>query len=157
MKLLKAKLIFLILFAAVSNAYAQQPSAPITWRVSVKMTSGSEGVAIIKAILSSGWHLYGTSLPNGGPKPTAISFEGSTGIDFTSVLTVSRAPLKVHDKMFDLELSWWDSDVTFRRKFKVTDPDNAKIAGHISYMGCNDVTCAPPATEKFSKPVKIRK
>lgn len=152
---------FLMLFAAFGAlcGYAQQPGQekPISWRVSVKMTSTTEGVAIIKAIITPGWHLYGTSLPQGGPKPTVISFSESTGVVFTSDLTASQKPLITTDKVFGMDLSWWDKNVTFRRKFKVNDASKAKIAGSITYMGCNDVTCAPPATEKFSKPVVVRK
>ena len=55
--------------------------------------------------------------------------------------------------MFGIDLNWWDSDIVIRRKFTVTDPSDARIAGKITYMGCNDQTCSPPSDFKFDKPV----
>jgi thiol:disulfide interchange protein DsbD len=49
-----------------------------------------------------------------------------------------------------MTLYWWDSNVNFTQKFKVTDQSKAKINGKISYMSCNDETCMPPATESIS-------
>ncbi len=132
---------------------AQESAAPVKWQVTAKMTSPTEGVAIFKARLEPGWHLYGLEMPKGGPKATVINTDESTGIEFTDALTPDRAPLKVHDSMFNLDLSWWDKDITFRRKFKVTDAANAKVAGTITFMGCNDMTCSPPTTQQFSKKV----
>ena len=59
--------------------------------------------------------------------------------------------------MFNLDLNWWDSDVTFRKKFRVVKLAGAKISATVQYMGRNDITCAPPATETLTKPVVIKK
>lgn len=155
----KIKSLLLLLLAAMcmSAAQAQKPASPATWRLSVKMVTETEGVATLKAIVAPGWHLYGTSLPKGGPKPTVIDFDSSTGVEFYGDLTVSQSPKKVHDKMFNLELNWWDSDVTFRKKFRVVKPAGAKVTATVQFMGCNDITCAPPASETLTKPVVIKK
>lgn len=137
---------------AVCGMSAQAP-APVKWRMTVKMTSPTEGKVTMKAILQPGWHLYGTELPQNGPKPTTFSFDGSAGVKFISELTPARKPLTVHDNMFDLDLTWWDADIAFTRTFKVTDADAAKIAVAISFMSCNNETCSPPSTEKFTKQV----
>lgn len=146
--------IFALLMVIFSGA--AQDAAPIRWQVTVKMTSATEGVATFKARIQPGWHLYGLEMPAGGPKATVIDTAESTGVEFTGALTPDRKPLSVHDKMFNLDLSWWDSDIALRRKFKVTDSNNARIAGKITFMGCNDMTCLPPTTQTFSKQV-IRK
>lgn len=155
----KIKSLLLLLLVTVwwSVSYAQKPTNPATWRLSVRMVSETEGVATLKAIVNPGWHLYGTSLPKGGPKPTVINFDNSMGVEFYGELAVSQAPKKVHDKMFNLDLNWWDSDVTFRKKFRVVKLAGAKISATVQYMGCNDITCAPPATETLTKPVVIKK
>lgn len=155
----KIKSLLLLLLAAVcmTTAYAQKPVSPATWRLSVKMISETEGIATLKAIVTPGWHLYGTSLPKGGPKATVINFDNSAGVEFYGDLTVSQPPKKVHDKLFDLDLSWWDSDVAFRKKFRVVKPAGAKITASVQFMGCNDITCAPPANETLTKPVVIKK
>ncbi|MDE7025425.1 MAG: protein-disulfide reductase DsbD N-terminal domain-containing protein [Paramuribaculum sp.] len=150
----------LLLFVAIACSLfvsAQKPTSPASWRLSVKMVSENDGVAVLKATVSPGWHLYGTSLPKGGPKPTVIDFDKSEGVEFYGDLMVSQAPKSVHDKMFNLDLNWWDSDVSFRKKFHVVKPSGAKITATVQFMGCNDVTCAPPASETISKPVVLKK
>lgn len=150
MQRISMTLIALLMLTFFSSA---QDAAPVKWQVTVKLTSPTEGVAIFKARLEPGWHLYGLEMPQGGPKATVINTDESTGVEFTGALTPDRAPLKVHDSMFNLDLSWWDKDIAFRRKFKVTNPSNACIAGTITFMGCNDMTCSPPSAQKFSKKV----
>lgn len=150
MQRISLTLITLLMLTFFSSA---QDTAPVKWQITAKLTSPTEGVAIFKARLEPGWHLYGLEMPKGGPKATVINMDESTGVEFTDTLTPDRAPLQVHDGMFNLDLNWWDKDIAFRRKFKVTDPANAKIAGTITYMGCNDMTCSPPTTQKFSKKV----
>ena len=146
----------LLALIAVSLAASAQSAPAVTWQVTAKMTSATEGVAVFKARIAPGWHLYGLELPKGGPKPTVIDAGASAGIEWTGALVPDRQPVKTHDKMFDIDLTWWDSDIAFRRKFKVTDPANARVAGTITYMGCNDETCLPPANVKFDKKIRIK-
>lgn len=154
----RIKIILLLFITTIClSVTAQNSASPASWRMSVKMTSETEGVATIKAIITPGWHLYGTTLPKGGPKPTTFNFAGSKGVEFISDLTVSQAPKKVHDAIFNLDLNWWDTDVTFRRKFRVTNPADAQISATVNYMGCNDETCAPPTTKTLTKPIHIKK
>lgn len=154
----KIKSILLLFFTVACISLSAQTSvSPASWRLSVKMTSETEGVATVKAVITPGWHLYGTSLPKGGPKPTSFSFAESKGVEFIGDMTVSHAPKKVHDAIFNLDLKWWDTDVTFRRKFRVKNPSGAQISVTVNYMGCNDETCAPPTTKTLTKPILIKK
>lgn len=143
----KISLLLAIVVAATFGAIAQNP---IKWRTSVTMTSETEGVVTMKAILQNGWHLYGTELPAGGPKATKFDLSASTGVTFIGTPVPSIKPVEKHDDMFNLTLNWWDKNVTFTQKFKVTDTSTAKIIGVINYMGCNDETCAPPKKQKIS-------
>ena len=143
----KFTLIFaLILFAAVSMS-AQKP---ISWRSSVKMTSKTEGIVTIKAIISTGWHLYGTNIPSGGPKATKFDFSASTGVKLVGGVEPSYKPVNVYDNTFGMNLNWWDKTVTFTQKFKLTGNGTAKIVGSILYMGCNNQTCLPPSTQSIN-------
>ncbi len=143
----KISLLLAIVVAATFGAIAQNP---IKWRTSVTMISETEGVVTMKAILQNGWHLYGTELPAGGPKATKFDLSASTGVTFIGTPVPSIKPVEKHDDMFNLTLNWWDKNVTFTQKFKVTDASTAKIIGVINYMGCNDETCAPPKKQKIS-------
>ena len=109
-----------------------QSVSPIEWRISVKMTSEKEGTLTMKATIEPGWHLYGTELPDGGPKPTVFDLSGSQGIQFEGTITPSFSPKEVNDKLFGMKLNWWD-------------------------MSCDSQTCMPPKTETFSKSAKYYK
>lgn len=142
---------FFFLLLMLAFKVSAQDAAPVKWQVTVKMTSSTEGIATFKARIEPGWHLYGLEMPKGGPKATVINTDESTGVEFISPVTPDRTPVKVHDSMFNMDLTWWDSTIAFRRKFKVINREKARIAGTISFMGCNNQSCSPPATEHFSK------
>ncbi len=146
-------LLFIILLGCAATAAAQNP---FTWRANVKMKNATEGEVIIKVGVADGWHLYGISLPKGGPKATVFDLTKSTGVKFVGSMTPSVAPVEKQDKMFNLKLSYWVSNVTFRQRFKVVDKAKAKIIGTVSYMGCNDVTCSAPNTFNFTKNVVVK-
>ncbi|MGN0210243.1 MAG: protein-disulfide reductase DsbD domain-containing protein [Muribaculaceae bacterium] len=131
-------------------AAAAQGSNAIRWRMSVKMTSDTEGVITLRAVVQQGWHLYSTQLPANGPKPTKFDFSQSVGIKTVGKLTPSRSPLTVHDEMFDMDLKWWDSNVEFTQKFKIVNRTGAKVVASVNFMGCNNETCMPPKTETLT-------
>lgn len=143
---MKKYLILLLLFIGTAVA-AAQTTAPVRWRSTVKMTSATEGVLTVKALLSPGYHFYGTSLPANGPVPTTLDFKASTGIKFIGEFLPSIKPTAHKDQTFGMTLTWWDNNVTFTRRFKVTDKSKALIKGSIRYMACKDQSCTPPRTE----------
>ena len=143
----KISLVFALIFFASIAMYAQKP---IKWRTSVKMINTTEGVITMKAIIQQGWHLYGTSIPSGGPKATSFNFSSSVRIKLVGEVTPSYMPKNVFDKSFNINLNWWDKTVTFTQKFKLTNKANAKVVGAITYMGCNDQTCLPPSTQSIN-------
>ena len=142
---------------AVTFMASAQSDIPVAWQVTVKMTSPTEGILTCKARLADGWHLYGTSLPEFGPKPTQFDLDETVGVEFTESIKPDRQPLEIHDEMFDLDLNWWDSDIAFRVPFTVSDPENALLSGKITFMSCNNQTCSPPETYTFSKEIPAYK
>jgi len=144
------KRLLLMLCAVILGAAVLSAQEPVRWRMSVKMTSDTEGVVTLRAIVGDGWHLYGTSLPENGPKPTSFSFNGSAGVKFTGSITPSRKPVSVEDKMFGMTLNWWNSNVEFTRKFKVVKKEGARIVANVQYMACNDKTCMPPKNQSLT-------
>lgn len=145
------KLLFLLIMfiGGLTVAKAQAPDA-INWRISVKMTSATEGVVNLRAIISDGWHLYGMEMPEGGPKATSFSFAGTEGVKLIGTPKAAEKPQIKLDPMFEAKVPFWEGKVLFTQPFKVTDPAKAVIKGSVSYMGCNDETCLPPKTKSFS-------
>lgn len=147
------KRITLLIVAAVLAVGAAMAQDPIRWRTTVKMTSNTEGVLTVRALVADGWHLYGTSLPKGGPKPTSLDFSKSVGIKFVDkAFQASVAPVTEHDATFSMKLTYWKSNVIFTRRFRLTGArDKALINGAITFMGCNGETCLRPSTITVSK------
>lgn len=146
-----------IIFGLILGFAAMQAQAPdaISWRISVKMKSATEGVVNLRAVIADGWHLYGTEMPEGGPKATSFSFAGSEGVKLIGTPKAVEKPIVKLDPMFEAKVPFWEGRVLFTQPFKVTDPAKAVIKGSVSFMGCNDETCLPPKTQTFT--VKVPK
>lgn len=142
--------IFLAATIIISCA-ASWAQTPAQWRLTVKMTSPTEGIATVKAIMEPGWHIYGMTMPKGGPSSTVLDFSQSAGIKIIDKLTVSPEAKNGIDKLFDMKLSWWDTDVVFRQKFKVTSRKNAIVNCTVKYMGCNNHRCSMPLTVNLQR------
>ncbi len=102
-----------------ATAAMAQTVQPVKWRISVKMTSKTEGVVTIRAIVGQGWHLYGLDIPKGGPKPTSFNFSKSEGIELAGGIAPSVKPEARQDAAFGMELSQWSSNVNFTQHFRL--------------------------------------
>ncbi|MDD2960598.1 MAG: cytochrome c biogenesis protein CcdA [Muribaculaceae bacterium] len=124
---------------------------PIKWKSNFKTISETEAVATFSATIDEGWHLYATDLPEDGPVPTTINWEKLNGVKLSGAFTPSRPPHEEVDMVFHLKLGWWEKNVTFTQKFKITNKGAAiAVSGNIGYMACNDGSCLPPQKEEFS-------
>ncbi|MCI9607505.1 MAG: thiol:disulfide interchange protein [Muribaculaceae bacterium] len=141
-------IVFAVIAACVTGAVAQIVT-PIKWSVSSEMTSSDEGKIVFHASIDKGWHLYGLTLPDGGPKATSVTFDNLQGMELVGELTPSEAPVEKVDMVFHLKLNWWENDVDLVQKFKVTGKSGYSASGVISFQGCNDGSCIPPTKEGF--------
>ena len=149
MKKLSAVLLSLFLFFAI--AHAQSAVSPIKWRMSVKMTSATEGTVTLTAIIEDGWHLYGSEIPENGPIPTSFDFSQSKGVEFESDFTPSVEPITTYDSTFGLTTNQWEGKVSFLRNLTlINDIEDAVISGLVRYMACNGENCLPPSTQTFN-------
>ena len=146
------KKIFLIIMVSLVAILAKaQMLDPIHWSANVEMTSEKSGVITLDAQIDEGWHLYGLTLPEGGPNATTISFTLPTGVILDGEVSASEKPIEKLDEIFQMPLSWWASDVAFTQKFNVADGTELPLAIEVSvgFQGCNDQTCVAPKTETF--------
>jgi len=93
-----------LLVASLLSASAQIVT-PIKWSVSSEMTSADEGRIVFHATVEEGWHLYGLSLPDGGPKATSVTFDRLEGLELVGSLTPSQAPVEKVDMGFQLKMN----------------------------------------------------
>ena len=146
---LKVTLLFATILACISTASAQKLT-PITWDASVTSNSSDNATVTISAKIEKGWHLYGFNLPDDGPNSTAIVLNLPDGVAADGEITPSRQPVEKFDPIFSLKLAWWDADVTFTQKLKITDGKTHEIDGYVYFQGCNDQTCISPSKTPFN-------
>lgn len=148
------KRFYLAIFAIAMMAITAMAQNPVHWTAKLEMTSDTEGIVKLSATMDKGWHIYNLKMPEDGPNPTKISF-AIAGVEWDGGMKVNHAPKKEFDSVFECEVAYWENEVTFTRRFKVTDPDKAEIIANVDYMCCNESSCRPPVKETFNlKPGK---
>lgn len=144
------KIFSVIVLALVGLSWVSaQKINPIVWKVSVAENSATEAVVRLDATIEGGWHLYGLTLPDDGPHPTTITFNLPDGVTPEGGIVPSREPIEKFDPIFSLKLAWWDSDVSFTQKLKITDGKSHPVTAKILFQGCNDQSCIAPQRESF--------
>lgn len=122
---------------------------PTTWTFDSKQ-NGNEVELIFKASVEDGWHVYDTSLPEGGPIATTITYNDSTLFTLVGEIQKSKEPISVFDENFSLNVSYFGEGVTFTQKIKLLSDAPVTISGNVLFMSCNDESCTPPETTDFS-------
>jgi thiol:disulfide interchange protein DsbD len=135
-------LIFVTLFL---NAQIVNPTK---WEFDSKQ-NGKEVDLIFKATIESGWHLYDTDLPEGGPIATSFVFEDSTLFEFTGKILKEPQPEIHFDETFQLNVGYFNGQAVLTQTIKLKSDDPVEIKGFVLFMSCNDETCTPPEESRF--------
>ena len=127
---------FGLLFAFCFTLLSQMHE-PVKWSFEKKGTE-----LVFKANIEHKWHLYGMEIPEGGPIATNFVFEKIVGAELVGGITPSHKPKEKQDSYFGgMTLPYFQNNVNFKQKIKITDEKNFSITGYIEYMACNDETC----------------
>jgi len=145
LKLLAAFFFFFI--ASIGSAQVQNP---VKWSFKQTKLGAGEYELQFSATIEKGWHLYSTTIPEGGPIATAFHFSDSTGFVINGKTSTSKAPIVVFDKTFNMNLEYFGNEVIFKKLVNVKDNSLKTISGYVEYMSCNDETCTPPTEEEFT-------
>ncbi len=141
----------LVLMLGFSGFISAQGIADyITWTQSTQKINDQEADLIFTAEIASGWHLYGTDLPSGGPTPTHLIIDKIVGGELVGKLKGDRTPISKQDPIFEMKISYWGDKVSLRQRVKVTDPEKFRVEGALKFMICDDQQCMPPTNEEFS-------
>ena len=77
---------------------------PVKWTTTVEKVSDKEYILKAKAVIQSGWHLYGQYIEEGGPSPTAFTFKNQPQIfELIAKTTEDNGHEKV-DQIFDMKI-----------------------------------------------------
>ncbi len=147
-KLMK-KLMLLVMAFVTSVAMAQEQ--PVTWTSAVEDLGGGEYRLEVKAEIQPGWHIYDMAeYELGGPVATVVKTEAATpeSIALKGDLEVKGDLVRVYDDIYEMEIGYYEKEVTFSQKVKVNEAKcEVKVA--VEYMACNEGSCLPPTDEEF--------
>ncbi len=121
---------------------------PVHW--DIKLTDIKRGKATIQltATIEEGWHLYSSTLPEGGPKPTKLFFEEGQDITPNRELIQKSELISVFDSIFEMDVEYFEGTAEFEQEIEFKG-DLANLKGYVDYMVCDDHQCLP-LTEDFS-------
>lgn len=137
----------LLFIFAILQSYSQDV---IEWRYSIQDKGNGEIELVADATIEDGWHMYDSKIPDGGPFPTAISFDEIKGAELIGEFhSVGKEAVVKYDAIFSMNIGTFDKSAKFVQRIKVTDKASFKIAGDVRAQACDDASCTPPLPTDF--------
>ena len=144
---MKKLLTILIGLTAVLTAAAQMQD-PIHFHSELKRISDTEAELLFQATIDAGWHVYSTGLGNNGPISATFHADRMEGAQTVGALKARGKEVKQFDKMFGMEVRYFEQAVTFVQKIRFTQPQY-DISCYIEYGACSDAMCLPPSSAEL--------
>ena len=138
---MKHFLVVLIAFLSFSNSFAQLE--PVKWTIETEKLSETEYNLIYKAQIDDHWHLYSQHLPEEGAIPTEFIYDSIQKTKYFKLIGEAKESESIteYDKVFEMDLTYFDHEATFTQKIEVLDPDLKEIESEISFQACDDEKC----------------
>ncbi|MCS6917738.1 MAG: thioredoxin family protein [Chitinophagales bacterium] len=142
-------LISVLVFLA-GQAMAQYVNPHVTWQFSAEKKENNQYDLLFKAEIAPKFHLYSQHIEEGGPIPTAFTFEPIKGYRLIGKVKEEGKRKEAQEPVFDnMTLIWFEDQVTFRQRVQLTEKQ-ATVSGYITFMTCDDQQCDPPSDVPFS-------
>ena len=132
----------------LTAAFAQIQD-PVQFKTELKTISDTEIQIVFTGTIDEGWHVYSTDLPDGGPISATFNTDKMEGLELDGKLTPQGKEIENYDKMFEMNVRYFENEATFIQKLKVTAA-NYFIEGYLQYGSCDDENCLPPTNVEFS-------
>lgn len=145
----KKMALFLTIILALLQAFPFGASSkPIVTSHNLEQISTDTVRLSFNLTISDGWHVYSTSLPDGGPISASLDLDSVSGMQAASPLLFNGNELNDFDQVFGMTVRYFEKKVTFYQNFRISDAD-WYIAGALTYGACNDESCLPPQRIEF--------
>ena len=131
--------LFILTFFVLFNSFSQIEE-PVTWNSNIDKISDENYLITIDAYIQNNWRLYSQNLPKGGPEPTEFIFKEKQGYESLGSFEESNS-IKKYDKLFELDLNYFEKDASFSQEIKLIDNNLEKIDVEINYQACDDRLC----------------
>jgi thiol:disulfide interchange protein DsbD len=149
--IIRFTLLFLgVLCATVSNAQ----ETPVKWKLNTTKISACEYELVFSGAIDEGWHVYSLNMKgDDGPMPSRIVVKPSPDYETIGKATEGKA-IKGFDKVFEMDVAYFEKTVTFKQKIKIKTDKAVKISGTYEYQACTEEKCIFPPAEEFSFDLK---
>lgn len=130
-------------WSAAAPGKALQPGAKFSVQLSAEITSG--------------WHVYSTTQPPGGPTTTVITVPSTQPFKLAAPI-IGPPPHTAYDTNFEMNTETYEDRAEFNVPIAVTSyvhPGDQKLTIDVRFQVCNDTTCMPATTEHIIVPVKV--
>ncbi len=143
----------LFLFLSISTITFAQSHKPVTWDFEIQK-EGEDYIILAKAKIQEPWVLYSYYTPEGGPIGTSLEINSNQdSISKSGKLIEDGKLIKEHSDMFDLDVSKFKKEATFKQKIKVSDKVSV-VNGFVRFMTCDGKKCLPPTNIDFTLSLK---
>ena len=132
-----------------------QIKEPVHFTSQLKELKGGEAELIFSATIDPGWHVYSTGLGSDGPISASFHADKMDGMETVGKLQARGKEIKQFDKLFEMELRFFEQAVTFVQKVRFTKPDY-DIDCYLEYGACNDEACLPPTEVALKAKGKVQ-
>lgn len=121
---------------------------PVKWKITCDENKDNL-VVTFTATIDAGWHVYDKNLPEGGPISTQFVIETNDNLTVVGSVQSLQKPTEKFEDMFQMNLRWFEKEVTFQQTFHIENSNNYLIDGYVEYMACDNSNCLPPTKEPF--------
>jgi thiol:disulfide interchange protein DsbD len=138
--------LFITLFFTTFLIQAQVLN-PVTWTGKTEKLSETEFNLIFNAEIENHWHLYSQTMPIGDdiitPIPTDFIYDSLSQVNNYKLIgkTLESPYITAYDKVFEMDLNYFDTKATFTQKIEVLNPDLKSIEVQIDFQACDDKSC----------------
>ncbi|MBM6992555.1 MAG: thioredoxin family protein [Prevotella sp.] len=144
----KVMTLALLMFVTIL-AHAQMLD-PVKFTSQLKTGNTAEGEIIFTGKIDKGWHVYSTGLGADGPISATFNINKLDGVELVGKMKAVGHEISNFDKLFEMNLRYFEGSVKFVQKVKFTKPTYT-IDAYLEYGACNDQSCLPPTSVDIKK------
>ena len=123
---------------------------PVHVTSELKTGKGAEAEIVFHATIDNGWHVYSTDIGKDGPIEATFNIVKMDGAELVGKLEPRGNVIRKMDKLFGMELKYFENEATFVQKIKFTKPQY-DIDCYLEYGACSDESCLPPSEVELKK------
>ena len=123
---------------------------PVRFSSQLNFLEGDEAEIVFSGTVDNGWHVYSTDIGDGGPVSATFHAVKMDGVETVGDLKPQGKVIKQYDKMFDMELRFFEHKASFVQKIRFTK-SHYVIDCYLEYGACSDEMCLPPSQVEFKK------